>query len=258
MTNIKSKLRVLKIGGKVLENPLQLSALLAQFASWQEEKILIHGGGNKANELLEKLGIAPKMHEGRRITDEAALEVATMVYAGWTNKTVVSLLQSFNCNALGLSGADLNTIQAHKRQVKDIDYGFAGDIDQVNIQSIQALLRISATPVFCAITHDKKGQLLNTNADTIAATLAIALAQVYAVELILCFEKPGVLLNAENNGSVIPHLNMESYQQLKTQGVIFAGMIPKLDNAFKALAKGVDRIVIGGAERLGEGTRLTN
>jgi acetylglutamate kinase len=258
MTNIKSKLRVLKIGGKVLENPSQLSHLLTQFASWQEEKILIHGGGNKASELLEKLGIAPKMYEGRRITDEAALEVATMVYAGWTNKTVVSLLQSFNCNAIGLSGADLNTIQAHKRQVKDIDYGFAGDIDEISVENIQALLRIGATPVFCAITHDKKGQLLNTNADTIAATLAIAMAQIYTVELILCFEKPGVLLNAEDNHSLIPHINKEYYQQLKREGIIFAGMIPKLDNAFKALAKGVDSVVISGIEQLGQGTRLVS
>lgn len=253
---MKNKLTILKIGGKVLANPNKLQLLLQQFAAMEDKKILVHGGGKKASEVLQKMGITPKMHEGRRITDEATLEVAVMVYAGLMNKTVVSQLQAQGCNAIGMTGADFNCIEAHKRIVKDIDYGFAGDIDQVNTDSIKALLNIQATPVFCAITHDKKGQLLNTNADTIAATLASELAAQYEVQLILCFEKPGVLLDAEDDGSIIDVLDQQEYQSLKTKGIIFAGMIPKLDNAFSALAQGVAKVVVGGTDEIGKGTSL--
>ncbi len=253
---MKQRLTIVKIGGKILASPSQLSELLRQFTSMEGQKILVHGGGAKASEISKKLGINPKMHEGRRITDQAALEIAIMVYAGLMNKTVVGELQANNCNAIGLTGADLNCIEAHKRTVKEIDYGFAGDIKTVNTNSIKTLLNIGATPVFCAITHDKKGQLLNTNADTIAATLASVLAKNYTVKLILCFEKPGVLLNAEEDASVIKSLDQSTYQLLKSKGVIFAGMIPKLDNAFQALKHNVNEVVVGGADKLGEGTDL--
>jgi len=248
------ELTIIKIGGKVVENDTELRAVLQGFTQIKGHKILVHGGGKRATEMLPQLGIEPKMINGRRITDAATLEVVTMVYAGLINKKIVSLLQSMDCQAIGLSGADLNSIQSHKRIVKDIDYGFAGDIDAVNTDAIRGLLDMNATPVFCAITHDKQGQLLNTNADTIAATLAANLAAHYDVTLMLCFEKNGVLSDPKNDDSVIRVINDMTYQSYKQSGIILAGMIPKMDNAFFALSKGVKNVQICGTAKVkGEG-----
>ena len=251
-------LRILKIGGNVLANPAELDKALALFASYEGPAILVHGGGRKASELLKLMGHTPKMINGRRITDESTLEVVTMVYAGLLNKQLVAQLQALNCNAIGLSGADGNLIRAHKRLVKDIDYGFAGDIDEVNAPGFSALLDAGFKPVCCAITHDQKGQLLNTNADTIAASIATALATHYAVDLQYCFEKAGVLLDAEREDTVIPEINRTYYRELKEQGIVHSGMLPKLDNAFDALAKGVELVQIGNLAsiRAGKATRL--
>lgn len=247
-------LTILKIGGNVLENSSLLTRTLERFAQQEGYKILVHGGGRKADQLCKQLGITPQMLNGRRITDAATLDVVTMVYAGLTNKNVVAQLQTLGCNAIGLSGADMNTIQAHKRIVKDVDYGFAGDIDGINTNAIQQLLAAGATPVFCAITHDGKGQLLNTNADTIASTLATHLAHLYSVSLQFCFEKDGVLLNPNDDTSVILAMTVEDYERYKTAGVISGGMLPKLDNAFQAISKGVKEVVIGSVESLYKNT----
>ena len=238
-------LRILKIGGNVLADPQELERALTLFASYQGPAILVHGGGRRASEILTAMGQTPRMINGRRITDEATLEVVTMVYAGSLNKQLVASLQAKGCNAIGLSGADGNLIRAHKRLVKEIDYGFAGDIDEVNAAGFEALLEAGFRPVCCAITHDRQGQLLNTNADTIAATIASALADRYQVVLQYCFEKPGVLLDADDDESVIPQINTAYYQQLKQEGVVHSGMLPKLDNAFAALHKGVSAVQVG-------------
>lgn len=251
--NMKS-LFILKIGGKVIDDEARLKVALEAFIAQKGHKILVHGGGKKATEVSQKLGVPAQMVDGRRITNSAALEVVLMVYAGLSNKVIVSMLQSMDCNAIGMSGADANAIVAHKRVVKDIDYGFAGDIDTVNVPAIQTLLEGNLTPVFCAITHDGKGQLLNTNADTIATQLAIAMSQQYEVSLNFCFEKPGVLMNPAEDDSVIPHLNPDSYQDYKSQGIISEGMIPKLDNAFEALARGVQEVRIADVAGILEGT----
>lgn len=252
-------LNILKIGGNVLADPAQLSQALDLFAQFPGPAILVHGGGRRASEILSALGHTPKMINGRRITDEAALEVVTMVYAGSLNKQLVAGLQARNCNAIGLSGADGNLIRAHKRIVKDIDYGYAGDIDEIDAVGFQALLEAGFCPVCCAITHDKKGQLLNTNADTIAASVAIALAGRYQVVLNYCFEKAGVLLDAERDDSVIPQIDSSYYQKLKAQGVVHSGMLPKLDNAFGALGQGVSSVRVGNLSSLknGSATQLT-
>jgi acetylglutamate kinase len=247
-------LRILKIGGNVLADPAKLDPVLQLFAQWTGPAILVHGGGKRATELARSLGIEAQMVEGRRITDAAMLEIVTMVYAGLLNTNLVAQLQAKGCNAIGLSGADGNTIRAHKRIVRELDYGFAGDIDEVNVASIQALLRADLRPVFCAITHDQKGQLLNTNADTIAASLATALAPFFSVSLQYCFEKAGVLREATDDSSVIPVLNPTEYAALKARGAIHSGMIPKLDNAFAALSAGVREVIIGHSQSLAEAT----
>lgn len=247
-------LQILKIGGNVLADQQQLSQALDLFSSYAGPAILVHGGGRRASEILKALGHQPKMINGRRITDEAALEVVTMVYAGSLNKQLVASLQSRACNAIGLSGADGNLIRAHKRIVRDIDYGFAGDIDEVDGAGFQALLEAGFRPVCCAITHDKQGQLLNTNADTIAASIATALAARYTVVLNYCFEKPGVLFNAEQDESVIPKIDAAYYQELKAKGIVHSGMLPKLDNAFRALGLGVSSVRIGNLHSLSNGT----
>ncbi len=250
---------LLKIGGKVLDDAAKLKEALDAFLAQEGHKILVHGGGKKATEVSQRLGIPAQMVNGRRITDAATLEVVTMVYAGLSNKVIVSLLQSMNCNAIGMSGADANAILAHKRVVKDIDYGFAGDIDAVNVSAIQTLLEGNLTPVFCAITHDGKGQLLNTNADTIATQLAIAMSEKYKVSLNFCFEKPGVLTDPSDDSSVILQINADSYQKYKSEGIISDGMIPKLDNAFDALARGVREVRIANVAgiRKRRGTLIT-
>jgi len=236
---------IIKIGGNVINNEEALTSFLTDFASVEGLKILVHGGGKKATELAAQIGLTPKLINGRRVTNEETLDVVTMVYAGLLNKKITAQLQQFNCNAIGLSGADANSIKAHKRIVKDIDYGFAGDIDQVNSSLIKLFLENNLTPVFCAITHDKNGQLLNTNADTIASEVASVLASIYQVQLIYCFEKNGVLKDVNNDDSVIENMNSNSYEKLKQAGVIADGMLPKLENCFYALNKGVAKIVIG-------------
>ncbi len=241
----KPGLHIIKIGGNIINNPELLTTVLKDFAALKGNKILVHGGGRKATELANSIGLEPKMVNGRRVTDEANLEVVTMVYAGLLNKSIVAELQTYDCNALGLSGADANVIQAHKRVVKDIDYGFAGDIDSVNAKAIQAFIENDMAPVFCAISHDKKGQLLNTNADTIASELATGLADIYEVSLIYTFEKNGVLLSIDDDNSVIEDIDSKKYEELKNDNIIADGMLPKMENCFNALNKGVAKVIIG-------------
>ena len=251
---MSTDLKVFKIGGGILDDLVELRRFLAELARVPGPKILVHGGGKGASQMLHDLGIPPQMVQGRRITDAATLDIVTMFYAGKTNKQVVALLQAEGINALGLSGADGNVIRAVKRPVKDIDYGFVGDLpaDAVQAGLLHQLLQSGLLPVLCAITHDGHGQLLNTNADTIASAVARALTPHYAVELHFCFEKNGVLADVNDDNSVIPQLTAAQYQQLKSAGVIAAGMVPKLDNAFAALEAGVARVVIEHAQRINE------
>jgi acetylglutamate kinase len=240
------KLNIIKIGGNIVENESALRNFVKDFSNLEGKKILVHGGGKIASKLANDLGIEAKMIHGRRITDLETLKIVTMVYAGLANKTIVAFLQANGCDAIGLSGADANTIQTKKRPVKEIDYGFAGDMTtkSINAKRIQNLLDINLCPVFSAITHNGNGQLLNTNADTIASALAIGLAPYYDVSLIYCFEKKGVLKDVNDDASVIGHINASNYQSLKEQGAIADGMIPKLDNAFEALSLGVKNVII--------------
>lgn len=245
-----NNLVVIKIGGNIIDDEKKLSSFLKDFAAIDGKKILVHGGGKLATKLAESMNIPQQMIEGRRITDAETLKVVTMVYAGYINKNIVAQLQALDCNAVGLSGADGNAIQAHKRTHASIDYGFAGDVDNVDASLLQTLLAEDITLVIAPITHDKKGQLLNTNADTIAQEIAKALSTTFAVKLIYSFEKSGVLRNAEDDSSVITRITPSSYLQLKEEQVIYAGMIPKLDNAFAALNSGVQKVIIGKAEAL--------
>lgn len=232
-------LEVLKIGGKVIDDDAQLASVLRAFSKIKGPKILIHGGGSKASEMEKKLGLMPNMVEGRRITDENSIEVVIMVYAGLINKKIVAGLQAKNCDALGLSGADGNVIQSKKRPFKKVDYGFVGDVKMVNVQLIENLLSSGLIPVFSAITHDGKGQLLNTNADTMASEIAQAMAKSFDVHLTLAFEKNGVL---DENGHVINQIDEASFSQLKKEGIVIDGMIPKLTNAFDAIKNGVTEV----------------
>ncbi len=256
------KLYIIKIGGKVLDDPGMLRTLLDDFSRISGAKIMVHGGGKKADEISAKMGLVPQMIEGRRLTDAATLEVVTMVYAGLLNKQVVAQLQGFGCKAIGLSGADGNVLQAQKRPVKDIDYGFAGDLfySSVNTELLEMLLKNGLSPILCPITHDKKGQLLNTNADTIASIVATSLAGLFEVHLIYCFEHGGVLEDPENAATVIPQITQKEYRQLKESGIVKNGMIPKLDNAFQAIAQGVASVRITRADALlnNKGTLLIN
>ena len=252
---MKDRLSIIKIGGNVVNNSYDLERFLKDFASMEGHKILVHGGGRQASELASKLGLETKMAGGRRITDEKTLEVVTMVYAGLLNKSITARLQGYQCDAIGLSGADGNSIRAHKRIVKDLDYGFAGDVDEVNAELIVSLINSDLSPVFSAITHDRLGQLLNTNADTIASELAQALASEYKVDLIYCFEKQGVLEDVENEDSVIEQLDLLKYEEMKEHGQIAEGMLPKLKNCFDALDKGVSRVLIGSPELIREPER---
>jgi acetylglutamate kinase len=243
-------LYVIKIGGNIIDDDALLSVFLKKFTRIKSKKILIHGGGKLATRLAEKLGIPQQLVEGRRITDAETLKIVTMVYAGYINKNIVAELQSLQCNATGISGADGNCIIAHKREKAGIDYGFAGDIDLINTNWFKQLLENGVSPVVCSITHDGKNQLLNTNADTIAQEIAKAMISSYAVSLVYGFEKSGVLLDVENEDSVIPVLQADNYKKLKESNKIFAGMIPKLDNAFAAIKQGVQRVIIGKGEEL--------
>lgn len=250
MKNQKPTLSIIKVGGQIVEDKQKLKSVLAQFAKIKGAKILVHGGGKAASAWSQELGITPQMIEGRRVTDAATLEIVTMVYAGLYNKKIVSWLQAISCNALGLTGADLNSIQAHKRIVETFDYGFAGDIDLVETSILKKLLTNHVSPVFCAITHDKKGQLLNTNADTIASELAVALAPFFKTTLKFCFEKNGVLQNPADDESVFEKINYKDFQKLKHLGIISEGMIPKIDNAFHALKNKVEEVFICGAKAI--------
>ncbi len=258
------KLLVIKIGGNIIDDEAKLSSFLRAFASIEEKKILVHGGGKLATDLANRMGVQQQLVDGRRITDAETLKIVTMVYAGYINKNIVAQLQSNGCNAIGLSGADANSILAHKRVNASIDYGFAGDIDAVNGAGIKQLLDLGLSPVIAPITHNGKGQLLNTNADTIAQETAKAMSRNYQVQLIYSFEKSGVLLDANDDSSVIPLIQPEYYARLKAEKKIFAGMIPKLDNAFAALNNGVSQVIIGKAEQLHEliahsaGTTISN
>jgi acetylglutamate kinase len=247
-----AKLYIIKIGGNIIDDETKLSSFLQAFASIEEKKILVHGGGKLATRMAEKMGIEQQMVDGRRITDAESLKVVTMVYAGYINKNIVTQLQACNCNAIGLSGADGDAILAHKREHPVIDYGFVGDVDEVNSSLLLSLLEKNITPVLAPITHDGKGQLLNTNADTIAQETAKALSTDYNVHLIYSFEKTGVLSDVNDESSVIRSITPQSYNDLKAGGKIFSGMIPKLDNAFAALSSGVKKVIIGKAENLNE------
>ena len=261
------KAYVIKIGGNIIDNDEKLSGFLGSFAALRTDAalILVHGGGKTATKLAEQSGIQQQLVDGRRITDAETLKIVTMVYAGYINKNIVARLQANGCNAIGLSGADGNAVRAHKRIVSgNIDYGFAGDVDEVNAALLTTLLAQNFTVVLAPITHDKKGQLLNTNADTIAQETARALSAFYEVTLIYSFEKNGVLLDASDDSTVITTITPASYRQLKSEKKIFAGMIPKLDNAFAALNSGVKKVIIGKAEALQQliagnaGTTITN
>ncbi len=244
------RLVIIKIGGNIIDDEQKLAAFLQSFAEVNVKKILVHGGGKMATHLAEQLNIPQQLVDGRRITDAETLKIVTMVYAGYINKNIVAILQSNECNAIGLSGADGNMIKAHKRVHPTLDYGFVGDVDEVNGSFIHSLLQHNLTPVIAPVTHDGKGQLLNTNADTVAAEIAKAMSKLYYVDLVYCFEKDGVMKDVEDNSSVISHIDNNLYQSLKAEGVIAAGMIPKLDNAFNAIEHNVKTVSIGKAEKL--------
>jgi acetylglutamate kinase len=248
----KEKLYVVKIGGNVINNETFLESFLKEFASIEGKKVLVHGGGKLLDTMAAKLGVSQQMINGRRITDEETLKLAVMVYAGSINKKMVAQLQAFGVNAIGLSGADMNCIISEKRKNSGIDFGLAGDVvpGGVNTKNISLILDNGITPVFCSITHDGKGQLLNTNADTLANELAVSLSAKYNVQLHYCFEKKGVLMNAEDDSSLIPEITPTSYSVLIRKEIIRGGMIPKLDNAFEAIKNGVPLVVIAHSSQL--------
>jgi acetylglutamate kinase len=252
------QLTIVKVGGKIIEEPDALKTLLKDFSKIAGYKILIHGGGRTATELAEKLGVESKIVNGRRVTDEETLKIVTMVYAGLVNKRIVAQLQSLRVDAIGLTGADMNVILSRKRPVTDVDYGFVGDVKEVNARSLSELLNQSYTPVLAPLTHDGEGNLLNTNADTIAAEVARSLVYDFNIRLIYCFEKKGVLMDENDENSVIQNLDRELYQQYKEEGIIKGGMIPKLDNAFRAFMSGVREIIITSAAEIntGKGTYI--
>lgn len=243
-------LTIVKVGGKVVEDKQSLALLLDLFAQIEGAKILVHGGGRTATDIAAKLGLESKYVNGRRITDEETLEVVTMVYGGLVNKNIVAQLQARGINACGLTGADLNVIEAKKRPVKDIDYGFAGDVVAVNHTMLNALLKLDVMPVMAPLTHNKQGIMLNTNADTIAAETAKAMSKLYKVKLVYCFEKAGVLKDENDDDSVIANLDKRSYSEYVASGVIAGGMIPKLENAFQAIDAGVNEVIITKFENL--------
>ena len=243
-------LKIIKIGGNIIDDEYLLTNFLAQFSEIKGLKILVHGGGKLATQLAEKTGVKVNMIDGRRITDTETLEIITMVYAGKINKNIVVKLQGLDCDSIGFTGADGNTIQSKKRPIKEIDYGFVGDVEKVNTKTLKILLENKITPVFCAITHDKNGQLLNTNADTIASELAIGFAKDFKTELYYCFEKNGVLIDVNDDESVIENIHHENYQNLIADKIIFEGMLPKLNNCFYAIDHQVSKVCIGKPEML--------
>ncbi|WP_285010033.1 acetylglutamate kinase [Pedobacter faecalis] len=259
------QLSVIKIGGNVIDNSEKLHEFLTDFTALPGDKILVHGGGKIATELGHSLGIEAKMVDGRRITDIETLRIVTMVYGGLINKNIVAQLQARACNAIGMTGADGNVIKAVKRPVKEIDYGFVGDLDagSVSATALSSLLEAGMVPVLCAITHDGDSQLLNTNADTIASAVAVAMSARYDTSLIYCFEKRGVMRDIGDDNSLVSEIRMDEFEGLKQDGIVSGGMIPKLHNAFEAIKSGVSNVYIGKADELshlaqqGFGTRLT-
>ena len=244
------KLSIIKIGGNIIEDETSLNAFLKLFSNLEGKKILVHGGGKRATHIASKLGIESKMVNGRRITDAETLEVITMVYGGLVNKNIVAKLQALQVDAIGLSGADINSIQSEKRPVKDIDFGFVGDVKEIASNSIDKLIKADFTPVFCAITHDGNGQLLNTNADTITSTIAVGMSELYETSIYYCFELNGVLKDFNDKNLVVKDLNSKTYQELLDTQIITDGMIPKLDNCFDALKNGVHQVHIGNTSML--------
>lgn len=253
---MKEKLTIVKVGGKIVEAPETLSVLLADFAKIEGRKILVHGGGRSATRMSERLGIPTKMVDGRRITDDDTLRVVTMVYGGLVNKTIVAMLQSEGINAVGLTGADMNIVRSDKRPVRAIDYGWVGDVRAVDGKAIATLVENEYCPIVAPLTHDGKGHLLNTNADTMAAAVAMEASKTYDVSLMFCFEKKGVL---DAEGNVITSITPALYKQLKADGTIADGMIPKLDNAFECIASGVTSVFITESTQIADptaGTRI--
>ena len=246
---MKEKLTIVKVGGAVVENELQLSQLLKDFSAIEGRKVLVHGGGRKATKMAERLSIETQMVNGRRITDSDMLEVVTMVYGGLVNKNLVARLQANGINALGLTGADANAIRSHKRPpvVVDgsaVDYGFVGDVDAADGNMLSRLIEAGITPVMAPLTHDGEGHILNTNADTIASETAKALADIYDVTLIFSFEKKGVLSNPDDDDSVIPVITRALFNEYKADGTISGGMLPKIENALNAVDAGVSKVII--------------
>lgn len=260
----KEPVYVVKIGGNIIDDDTKLAAFLASFAALPGRKVLVHGGGKLATRLAQQMGVEQQMIDGRRITDAETLKIVTMVYGGFVNKNIVAQLQRHGCNAIGLTGADGNLVKAHQRRHPTIDYGFVGDVDSVDAGLLEVLLDRNMTVVAAPLTHDGNGTLLNTNADTIAQEIATVLSERYAVSLVYSFEKAGVLLDVNKDDSVIPVIGPGYYTELKDKQLIFAGMLPKLDNAFAALDRGVHKVIIGKAEELGKlvegkaGTTITN
>lgn len=246
------ELKVIKIGGNIIDDEQKLASFLNNFSRIEGTKILVHGGGKIASAVGDKIGIKPEYVNGRRITDAATLDVVTMVYGGLVNKKITAQLQSKSCNAIGLTGADGNLIQAVKRPVKEVNYGFVGDIDKqgINTAFLHSLLNAGLVPVLAPLTHDCKGSMLNTNADTIAQEIAKAMATTMKVQLIYCFDKKGLLTDPLDEHSVLAKVNKEIYAELKQREIVTGGMIPKLDNAFEAIDYKVSKVVIGHADDL--------
>ena len=259
---MERNITVVKIGGNVIDNEAALQRFVADFAALPSPKILIHGGGKLATRLAERLEVPTTMIGGRRVTDAATIEIVTMVYAGGVNKRIVAALQAAGCNALGLSGADANMIPAVRRSPVPVDYGFVGDIDatKINVPMLGVMLDAGITPIFCAITHDGEGTLLNSNADSVASAVAVAASSLAPTDLVICFEKQGVLADVADEGSVILHISKADFEPLCASGVVSQGMIPKVENALKACESGVRSVVIKHSERLlecGSGTKIT-
>lgn len=256
---MKEHLTIIKVGGKIVENPESLNALLKDFAAVEGKKLLVHGGGRSATQMAARLGVETKMVDGRRITDEAMLEVVTMVYGGLVNKRIVAGLQALGVNAVGLTGADMNIVLSDKRKVSAVDYGWVGDVKRVNAEAVATLIESGCCPVVAPLTHDGCGHMLNTNADTMAGEMAKAMAAHYDVTLMFCFEKPGVLADENDDSSLIPTITPAVLDDLKRRGVVSGGMIPKLDNAIACVSAGVESVVITQADRISDpyaGTKI--
>lgn len=247
---MKEKITIIKVGGKIVEEQDSLAALLDRFSAIEGNKVLIHGGGRSATRMAERLGIESRMVNGRRITDNDTLQVVTMVYGGLVNKTIVAQLQARGVNALGLTGADCNIIKAHKRPVGEVDYGFVGDVDKADGLMLSRLIEQGIVPIVAPLTHDGNGNLLNTNADTMAAETAKALSAHYDTRLIYCFEFPGVMRDPDDADSLIPTITRESYRTLLADGIVSGGMVPKIDNAFNAIDNGVGEVIITRADAI--------